>query len=168
MSNQIRFGKAGIAARPLSARIIPGRAPTSEAGKPWLSQLPPGPFKAFTPQQWEQVFKVLDKFPDIRGCLSGVAAALSYDHRNLKRRYEARNTSDSKPGPDPRLGPYEDELREWLDKCDGVHANPTKAMLQEKAKELAAWVRQCCWGFEQDTHHSRGQTIPDQAYHWMA
>lgn len=112
-----------------------------DGGQPRFAELPKGDAKDFTPEQWNSVFDVLTKYSDEYGILSRVARAINITKSGLGKRFAARNTSKSRPGPVPRLGvELEDMLIDWLDKRDKIHAGPTKAEFIEKARALAKMV----------------------------
>jgi len=92
------------------------------------------------PEEWERAFAWMDARGDRRVNYRACARALGdISHETLSARHAKRDSSVSRPGPQPRLGvDVEDLLVDYVKQCQAMGMCVNEAQLMNKAKELAA------------------------------
>lgn len=99
--------------------------------------LPSTHYTELSPLGWAEVFSDLDAHAHEWGYMSRVAGALGCKVCTLSKRYAARRTTDSKPGPDPRLGAMEGALVTYVKDLHDHHNNKTVRGLRDTVMQMA-------------------------------
>lgn len=113
-------------------------APTVATLEAALASLPDKPYAAFAPEEWQQVYALMERFQEHSGVNARVARRIGISHGALSKRFASKRDGSSKPGKRPLLPPtVETGLREWIVAKAEAMTPVTLKTLCMKAKEVA-------------------------------